>query len=288
MPCSETSRPAISTSGSPRIPTVAFISHSAAKEAVNVKAPTATRPRACVPSWSNEPVYQRPPVPVARFSASAGTAKMPVASVPQTPAIPCTATAPIGSSIRARSTARTPTTAIAPATKPIRIAAQGATKPHAAVTATSAATTPFSVIERSGFLITSQETITPPSPPAAAELADPRPQQQRPRERGERALVVHDRRAREVLHPLGEEPAVWVPDPVRDDGVDQREDDPEREIDPEPRPLGHRAPDDRKRNRCEDDLEQVCPGCGDGAEPAERLRSDREQGVGAREEAAAA
>ena len=64
--------------------------------------------------------------------------------------------------------ASTPTTAIAPATKPIRIAAHGATKPQAAVTATSAATTPFSVIERSGFLITSQETSTPPRPPAAA------------------------------------------------------------------------------------------------------------------------
>ena len=107
-------------------------------------------------------------MPVARFSASAGTAKIPVASVPQTPAMPWTATAPIGSSMRARSTASTPTTAIAPATKPITIAAQGATKPHAAVTATSAATTPLRVIERSGFLITSHETITPPRPPAAA------------------------------------------------------------------------------------------------------------------------
>ena len=28
--------------------------------------------------------------------------------------------------------------------------------------------TPFSIIERSGFLITSQETMTPPSAPAAA------------------------------------------------------------------------------------------------------------------------
>ncbi len=121
-----------------------------------------------MPSWSNEPVYQSPPVPVARFSASAGTAKMPVASVPHTPAMPCTATAPMGSSIRARSTASTPTTAMPPARKPITIAAHGATKPHAAVTATSAATTPFSVIERSGFLITSHETNTPPSAPAAA------------------------------------------------------------------------------------------------------------------------
>ena len=107
-------------------------------------------------------------MPVARLAASAGTAKKPVASVPQTPAMPCTATAPIGSSMPMRSTARTPTTAIAPATAPITSAAQGATNPHAAVTATSAAMAPFSIIDRSGFLITSQATSTPPSAPAAA------------------------------------------------------------------------------------------------------------------------
>ena len=41
-----------------------------------------------------------------------------------------------------------------PATKPIRIAAQGATNAQAAVIATSAAIAPFSIIERSGFLTT--------------------------------------------------------------------------------------------------------------------------------------
>ena len=107
-------------------------------------------------------------MPVARFSASAGTAKMPVASVPQTPAMPCTATAPIGSSMRIRSTSRTPRTATTPATSPITIAAQGATNPAAAVTATSAAITPFSIIERSGFRSTSQAVATAPSAPAAA------------------------------------------------------------------------------------------------------------------------
>jgi hypothetical protein len=135
---------------------------------VKVKTPTASRPSAWTPSWWKLPVYQSPPVPVARFSASAGTAKIPVASVPHTPAIPCTATAPIGSSIRILSTSRTPTTATPPATSPITIAAQGATKPAAAVTATSAAITPFSIIDRSGFFSTSHETVTAPSAPAAA------------------------------------------------------------------------------------------------------------------------
>ena len=88
--------------------------------------------------------------------------------MPQTPARPCTATAPIGSSIPIDSIQSIPPTAIAPATKPITIAAHGATKPHAAVTATSAAMTPFSSIERSGFRTTSQETRMPPSAPAAA------------------------------------------------------------------------------------------------------------------------
>jgi hypothetical protein len=93
---------------------------------------------------------------------------MPVASVPQTPASPCTETAPIGSSMRIRSTASTPSTAIVPATAPITIAAHGATNPAAAVIATSAAITPFSIIERSGFLITIHDVITAPSAPAAA------------------------------------------------------------------------------------------------------------------------
>ena len=54
------------------------------------------------------------------------------------------------------------------ATPPITSAAHGATKPHAAVTATSAATAPFSIIERSGLRITSHAVSTPPSAPAAA------------------------------------------------------------------------------------------------------------------------
>ena len=72
MPCSETSSPAVSTSGSTLIPHSAFIAHSDPNDALNVNTPTASSPSACVPSWSKLPVYQRPPVPVARFSASAG------------------------------------------------------------------------------------------------------------------------------------------------------------------------------------------------------------------------
>ena len=133
-----------------------------------MKTPTATRPSACTPSWYGEPVYRSPPWPTPTVAASAGTARSPVASVPQTPARPCTATAPIGSSMPRRSTSGTATTAIAAATKPIRTAAQGATNPHAAVTATSAARTPFSIIETSGLRRTSHATQIPPTPPAAA------------------------------------------------------------------------------------------------------------------------
>ena len=107
-------------------------------------------------------------MPVARFFASCGTVKKPSASVPQMPDMPCTATAPTGSSIPIRSTKSTPTTTITPATKPIRIAAHGATNAHAAVIATSAAIAPFSIIERSGFLITIHEVTTAPRTPAAA------------------------------------------------------------------------------------------------------------------------
>src|SRR5205085_11567577 len=57
-------------------------------------------------------------------------------------------------------------------------------------------------------------------------------------ETGERALVVHDGRAGEVLHALREQPAVRAPDPVRDDRVRDREVRPEDEVDPELRAAG--------------------------------------------------
>ena len=59
-----------------------------------------------------------------------------------------------------------------------------------------------------------------------------RAEQDRAGERRERALVVHDGRAGEVLYAEREQPAVRMPDPVRDDRVDEREDDAEREVDP--------------------------------------------------------
>ena len=284
------------------------------------------------------------PCPWPGSTPERGTAKRPTASVPQTPAMPCTATAPIGSSIPIRSTQSTPTTAIAPAAAPITTAAHGATKPDAAVIATSAAITPFSIIETSGLRRTSQAAPIPPMAPAAAamvrrqrdvgevadlvarhdaerrarveaepaepedqrpedgvrhvvarnrvrapvvaELADPRAEQQRAGERGERALVVHDGRAGEVLHALREEPAARVPDPVRDDRVEDGEERAEDEVDPELRPLGHRAPDDRERDAREDDLEQVAGRARDRREEAERRRADRQELVGRREEAA--
>ena len=74
-----------------------------------------------------------------------------------------------GSSMPTRSTSeRRRRRRSTPATKPITIAAHGATNAHAAVIATSAAIAPFSIIERSGFLITIHDVITAPSTPAAA------------------------------------------------------------------------------------------------------------------------
>ena len=196
-------------------------------------------------------------MPVARFFASSGTANRPVASVPQTPDMPCTATAPIGSSIPILSTKITPKTAMKPEPTPITIAAHGATKPEAAVIATSAPSAPFSIIEMSGLPSLTQATQMPvtrargggdvrrhrdvgevaeaaevdrqrragvepePAEPedqrpehgvrdvvardrvraaVGAELADPRPEDQRAGEAGQRALVVDDGRAGEVLH----------------------------------------------------------------------------------------
>ncbi len=110
------------------------------------------------------------------------------------------------------------------------------------------------------------------------ELADARPEQQRAGEGRESALVVHDRRAGEVLHALGEQPAVRAPDPVGRDRVDEREVDAEDEVDVELRPLRHRPPDDRQRDAGEHDLEQVPRGTRDLAEPVERLLcADRDQ-----------
>ena len=100
-------------------------------------------------------------MPVFRFFASSGTANRPVASVPQTPENPCTATAPIGSSIPIRSTRITPKTAMNPEPMPITIAAHGATNPEAAVIATSAPSAPFSIIEMSGLPIFTQATQIP-------------------------------------------------------------------------------------------------------------------------------
>ena len=98
------------------------------------------------------------------------TAKSPQASVPQTPDMPCTATAPIGSSMPILSTQITPKTAMQPEPMPITIAAHGATKPEAAVIATSAPRAPFSIIEMSGLPSFSQAMTIPVTAPAAAAM----------------------------------------------------------------------------------------------------------------------
>src|SRR3954451_10195269 len=170
MPCSCTSRPCDSTTGSTRMPHTLCSVHRHPYDVANPNAPTATRPSACTPSWWKPPPYTRPLVPVARFDERIGTAKRPHASVPQTPDMPCTATAPIGSSMPIRSTKMTPNTAIAPEPAPITIAAHGATNPEAAVIATSAPSAPFSIIEMSGLPIFTQATQMPVIAPADAAM----------------------------------------------------------------------------------------------------------------------
>jgi hypothetical protein len=72
---------------------------------------------------------------------------------------------------------------------------------------------------------------------------------------------------------------------VRDDRVGEREPDAEDEVDPQLRPLGHRAPDDRERDAGEDDLEQVAGRARDLGEELERLLPDRDHRLDRGEEA---
>ena len=90
--------------------------------------------------------------------------------MPQTPDMPCTATAPIGSSMPMRSTKMTPNTAIAPEPAPMTIAAHGATNPDAAVIATRAPSAPFSIIEMSGLPSLSHAMTMPVTAPVAAAM----------------------------------------------------------------------------------------------------------------------
>jgi hypothetical protein len=124
--------------------------------------------------------------------------------------------------------------------------------------------------------------------PVLAEAADAGPEQERPGEGRESSLQVDDGRAGEVLHAEGVEPAAGVPDPVRDDGVDQREGGAEDEVDPELRALGHRSPDDCDGDTSEDDLEEVSARAGDGGEEGVRGLGDAEERVEAGRETAGA
>ena len=75
------------------------------------------------------------------------SAKMPTASRPHTPAVPCTEDAPTGSSIFSRcSTTWTLTSISTAATAPMITAAQGATKAQGAVMPTSPARAPLLVL----------------------------------------------------------------------------------------------------------------------------------------------
>ena len=106
------------------MPKVTFISQRTPNDAVNVNAPTASEAEDL-----HAELVEAAAVEAARRSRSRGSsacegrARKPSASVPHTPAMPCAAIAPIGSSIRTRSTRRTPRTTITPATNPITIAA---------------------------------------------------------------------------------------------------------------------------------------------------------------------
>ena len=106
---------------------------------MNVNAPTATQAeRLRAELVEAAAVEQAGACRCASFSARLGTVRKPSESVPQTPAMPCAA-------MRADRVVdpepldeQDAETTITPATKPIRIAAHGATNAHAAVIATSA------------------------------------------------------------------------------------------------------------------------------------------------------
>ncbi len=91
---------------------------------------------------------------------------------------------------------------------------------------------------------------------AVAELADPRPEDDRTHERAERTLEVDDRGAGEVEEAVPGEPAA-TPGPVGDDRVDEAgEDHTEDDVRDELGPVQHGAEDDRERHRGERGLEE--------------------------------
>ena len=102
--------------------------------------------------------------------ARLGMVRNPSDSVPQTPAMPCAAMAPIGivdADLLDEEHSEDDDHA---GDEADQIAAQGATNAHDAVIATRAAMAPLSIIERSGFLITIHAVTTAPSTPAAAAM----------------------------------------------------------------------------------------------------------------------
>ena len=123
--------------------------------------------------------------------------------------------------------------------------------------------------------------------PVFSVFSDAGSEEQSAGETSERSLIVDDGRAGEVLHAPREQPTVRAPDPVRHERVDEREEGPEREVDPQLRPLGHRAPDDRERDAAEHDLEHVPGRARNRSEPRERRLADCEQLVDRGEEARA-
>ena len=84
------------------------------------------------------------------------------------PFMPCTATAPTGSSTRWRSRNSTPNTTITPPIRPMMMACPGSTKAHDAVIATRPASAPFMPMVRSGLPTTSHTVAVAAMAPAAA------------------------------------------------------------------------------------------------------------------------
>ena len=106
MPCSETSRPAVSTCSARRgCPRASLHRPEDAERGAEREHADGDEAEGLHAELVEAAACRRArPCRCASFAASAGTANRPVASVPQTPARPCTATAPIGSSIPIRST----------------------------------------------------------------------------------------------------------------------------------------------------------------------------------------
>ena len=159
MPCSDTSSPAVSTCSSTRIPKPLHRPEAAEGRREGERA-DGEEPEELHADLVEGAGVDESARPVARFRQR-GTAKRPVATVPQTPASPWTATAPIGSSIPSRSTSGTATTAIGGGDESDQRGCPRRDEPRSGGDRDERRDTPFSIIETSGFFRTTHAVQDP-------------------------------------------------------------------------------------------------------------------------------